>query len=50
LDDKELELVKLKFYQHYSQNEIANLLNISQGTISRRLKKIITKLKDYFQE
>jgi RNA polymerase sporulation-specific sigma factor len=50
LDDKELELVKLKFYQHYSQNEIANLLDISQGTISRRLKRIITKLKDYFQE
>lgn len=40
----DLEIIKLK-YLGYNQGEIAEKLNMSQGTISRKLVNILNKYK-----
>ena len=48
LNDREMLLVKLRFYNDLSQKEVAAKFNVSQVQISRLEKQIIDKLKKYF--
>ena len=45
LDNIEKEIIKLKFIEILTEQEIAIKLNVSQSTISRKLKKIKEKIK-----
>lgn len=45
LTPNEERLIKLRFYENLSQSEIAKRLKLSQTTISRKLKKIMNKLR-----
>mgnify|MGYP003306472061 CR=1 FL=1 len=45
LTKEELEVYKLKVINKYSQKEISKTLNISQSTVSRRLKELENKIK-----
>jgi len=48
LSADELFIVKNYFYENKTMAEIGKILNISQQAISKKLKKIITKLKTNF--
>lgn len=48
LSEREKLLVNLRFYNDYSQKEVADKFNVSQVQISRIEKQIITKLKKFF--
>lgn len=48
LNEREKLLVNLRFYNDYSQKEVADKFNVSQVQISRIEKQIITKLKKFF--
>ena len=46
LSPEDIEIITLFAYEHYTQDEIANLLGVNQSTICRRLdskKKILEK-------
>ncbi len=45
LDEEELKLYQMRIVYHMSQKSIAEELKINQSTISRKLKKILLKLK-----
>ena len=44
LSNEELQLYKLRIVNKYSQNEISKILNVSQSTVSRMLKKLQIKI------
>lgn len=46
LSDEEKELVDYYFFQELDQKECADILNITQGAFSKRLKRILNKLKN----
>lgn len=48
LNSKEKLLIKLRFYNDYSQKEVANKFKVSQVQISRIEKQVINKLKKFF--
>lgn len=48
LNDKELNIIKKRYYQDMTQNEIANELGISQAQVSRLEKNAILQLKKEF--
>ena len=48
LSEKEKLLLNLRFYNEYSQKEVANKFNVSQVQISRIEKQVIGKLKKFF--
>lgn len=48
LTSKEKILLNLRFYNEYSQKEVADKFNVSQVQISRIEKQVITKLKKFF--
>lgn len=48
LNSKEKILLNLRFYNDYSQKEVASKFNVSQVQISRIEKQVITKLKKFF--
>lgn len=45
LDEDEKRLIRLRYFQHKTQSEIAKRLDTTQVQISRREKKILTKLR-----
>jgi RNA polymerase sigma-B factor len=45
LTDSEQQLVRLRFYEQRSQSEIADILGTSQMQVSRRLTRLLTKLR-----
>ena len=45
LDKKERLLIQLRYFDGYTQNEVAQRLFISQVQVSRLEKKILEKLK-----
>ena len=48
LNDKEKIIVDLRFYNDFSQKQVADKFNVSQVQISRMEKQIIEKLKKFF--
>lgn len=48
LNEKEKLLINLRFYNDYSQKEVASKFNVSQVQISRLEKQVIEKLKKFF--
>lgn len=46
LDDEEQKIIDLKFYQDQSQQEIADQLGTNQVQVSRKLVKVLGKLKN----
>ena len=48
LTKKEKQLIYLRYYENYNQQEIAKKLNVSQVQVSRLEKKIIEKLRKQF--
>lgn len=46
LDDREREIVLLRFYQDMRLNDIAEALDISESTVKRTLKRALEKLRD----
>ena len=50
LPEKDKKLIVLRFFEDKTQNEIANLLNVSQVQVSRLENKIIEKLRSKFKE
>ena len=47
LDDKEKEVIKYRYFKDYTQSETAELLGISQVTVSRYEKKSLNKMYNY---
>jgi len=45
LPDREQDIIRLRYYQGYSQREIADVLGLSQMHVSRLLNQILRKLK-----
>ena len=46
LDDLEKDLIKIRYYEGYSQSETAMKMGISQAKVSRQEKLILKKIKD----
>ncbi len=46
LTDEERKLINARFYNNYTQQELARMYNTNQVKISRKEKKILTKLRD----
>lgn len=46
LTDEELQLYKLRIYHNLNQKEIAEYLNISQSSVSRKLSDLKIKIKE----
>lgn len=46
LDKKELEIVRLYYFEDMNQREIAEIYNTSQVQISKTLRRAINKLKE----
>ena len=45
LPEREQEIIRLRFYQGYSQREIADIMGLSQMHVSRLLNQLLKKLK-----
>lgn len=45
LDASQRELVRLRFYEHLTQQQIADRTGVSQMQVSRRLKRLLTDLR-----
>lgn len=45
LSDEEQTLIRLRYFEHKTQSKTADLLSTTQAQISRREKKILTKLR-----
>lgn len=45
LEEKEIKIVKYRFYDSFTQSKTAKLLNMSQVQVSRAEKKILQKLR-----
>ncbi len=48
LEDKDRELIKLRYYMNWTQTDIAKKLGISQVQVSRLEKKILKKMREGF--
>ncbi|CAI3200618.1 hypothetical protein CNEO2_2340001 [Clostridium neonatale] len=46
MDKKELEIVRLYYFEDMNQREIAEIYNTSQVQISKTLRRAINKLKE----
>ena len=49
LDKKEQQLFNLRFFDGKTQKEAASIMGVSQMTVSRAERKIIEKVKKYFE-
>lgn len=49
LDDNEIKIMKLRYYNSLTQSKTAEILNMSQVQVSRSEKKILLKLRGYLQ-
>jgi RNA polymerase sigma factor (sigma-70 family) len=50
LKDKQKEAIELYFFEEYTQEEAAHLLNITQASFSRRLERALESLKKLLEE
>lgn len=46
LSEEERELIMLKFFKGFSEVRLSSYYGISQQAISKRLKKVLTKIKE----
>lgn len=46
LSEPERELIRMRFWEHMSQQEIASVLGTNQMSVSRRLRRLLAKLRD----
>ncbi len=46
LDDDERQLLRLRFVEDKTQQEIAEIVGVSQMQISRRLAKLLARLRE----
>ena len=49
LDEKERELIRLRYFEEKRQCEVAKRLNMSQVQVSRLERKILMKLRESMQ-
>jgi len=49
LNDNEIKIMKLRYYNSLTQSKTAEILNMSQVQVSRAEKKILLKLRGYLQ-
>ncbi len=49
LDDDEKMLIRLRFFENKTQTETGKILSMSQVQISRKEKKVLEKLRNYWQ-
>ena len=49
LDEKERDLITLRYFQDKTQMEVAKIMNISQVQVSRTEKKILNKMREKLQ-
>lgn len=50
LDQDEIQLLQLRYYANKSQRDVAQLLGISQMTVSRREKRALAELRKHISE
>ena len=50
LPEEEFELINLHYYMGVSQTDLAKVYGIDQSTVSRRIKKVLSKLKDLMEK
>ena len=46
LDDREKEIILLRFYKEQTQSQVGKILGITQVQVSRIEKKVLAKMKD----
>jgi RNA polymerase sporulation-specific sigma factor len=49
LDEREKKIVQLRYFQDWTQSEVANVLGISQVQVSRLEKAILLKIRELYQ-
>ncbi|MBQ1989238.1 MAG: sigma-70 family RNA polymerase sigma factor [Clostridia bacterium] len=49
LNDNEIKIMKLRYYNSFTQSKTAEILNMSQVQVSRAEKKILLKLRGFLQ-
>ena len=47
LDEKEKEIIKYRYFKDYTQSETAEILGMSQVSVSRYEKKSLNKMYNY---
>ena len=50
LDERDREIVRLRFVEHHSQQEIADQLGVSQSYLSRLLRRTLAQLREQLDE
>ena len=50
LTQAERELISLLFYQEKTEQEVGNILHISQQSVNKRKQTLLLKLKKIFEE
>jgi len=46
LDEREQDLIRMRFFEERTQSQVANVLGVSQVQISRMEKKILLQLRN----
>ena len=46
LDEREKEIILLRFYKEQTQSQVGKILGITQVQVSRIEKKVLAKMKD----
>ena len=49
LEEREREIILLRYFKDKTQNEVAKIIGVSQVQISRIEKKILSKIRNYLQ-
>ena len=50
LTDEERKLISLLFYQEKTEQEIGNMLHISQQSVNKRKQTLLLKMRKIFEE
>ena len=50
LDERDREIVRLRFVEHHSQQEIADRLGVSQSYLSRLLRRTLAQLREQLED
>jgi RNA polymerase sporulation-specific sigma factor len=49
LDDRELDIIRLRFFEGKTQTEVASEISISQAQVSRLEKNAIKSMRNYMR-
>ena len=50
LDERDREVVRLRFYERLGQEDIAQRIGVSQSYLSRLLRKILLQMRERLEE